>query len=128
MNYLECMDNEDWCSHVKPDCSIEYTQRYCKKYCGLCGGKIVCIHKNFVSVIFIHINVFLRFDNVYLSQYLFLDSCQWGEWYGKWWEKCITTKCGPQNFTRTRSSITNKDRCEDQTISEACPLMNCFGE
>ena len=73
-------------------------------------------------------------NNIMKSWSAFLDSCQWGEWEDNIQEKCSQTVCGPQNFTRTRTSIKNSQRCqtddnvEKWKIVEECPLNNCFGK
>ena len=62
-----------------------------------------------------------------------LDSCQWGEWEDNIQEKCKQTVCGPQNYTRTRTSIKNplhcntKENAEKWRTVEECPLNNCAG-
>jgi len=32
----ECKDEKEWCTRAKPDCSIAYTKKNCRKYCNIC--------------------------------------------------------------------------------------------
>ena len=64
---------------------------------------------------------------------LYLDSCQWGQWQDNT-QECNMTVCGPQNYTRSRKSNQNTQRCEieenseDWKTFEECPLNECLGK
>ena len=67
-----------------------------------------------------------------LFNVLYIDSCQWGEWDDRT-QECDSRVCGPQNYTRTRKSVQNKQHCEtDDNLEnwktlEECPLNECIG-
>ena len=35
---LVCLNEEDWCDEAGPDCTRDFTQRSCRRYCQLCVG------------------------------------------------------------------------------------------
>ena len=60
-------------------------------------------------------------------KFSYADPCQWSEWSEPSDTACSSIICGPQNFTRSRYSLTNSERCEAIKETAACPLMNCLG-
>ena len=55
-----------------------------------------------------------------------LDQCEWTNWSA---EECDYKICGPHSITKTRKKVAkNGTTCEDEKLTEECPLNICSGK